>query len=173
MRGRQQKNMHPYNITYYNKVRRIIPSAMWYSPLTGAALQQQQIGHNSTWLWVSPIPAAPLSLVHLHRSEKQLRKEKTVKQKTDEDRWTATVGVSEMDSNWPAAWPELSPRWPAWPGPKGWTLLPGGAWAMCTLPPLTCTWHARYLTDKDITLVMTKGAKNKGLNLGLLHISQH
>ncbi len=53
---------------------------MGYSPLIGAAQQPQQIGRNSTWLWVSPIPASPLSLVHLHQSEKQMRKMKiTVK----------------------------------------------------------------------------------------------
>lgn len=52
-----------------------------------------------------------------------------------------------METHWPAAWSEQSPRWPTWPGPTGWT--PGGAWAMCTSPPWTCTWLARYLTDKD------------------------
>lgn len=47
---------------------------MWYSPLTGATRQPRQIGHNPTWPWGSPIPASPLSLVHLHRSEEQMSK---------------------------------------------------------------------------------------------------
>lgn len=46
---------------------------MWYSPPIGAAQQPQPIGHSSTWLWVSPNSASPLSLVHLHQSEKQMR----------------------------------------------------------------------------------------------------
>lgn len=118
-----------------------------YSPLTGAALQPQQIGHNSTWRWESPVSVAPLSWVHLHQSEKQMGKIKAVKKKRKKKRQEQmSRRVCVLATHWPTAWFEECPHWPAWPGPRGWT--PDGAWAMCTSPPWTCTWLAHDLTDK-------------------------
>lgn len=46
-----------------------LPEQEQHSPRTGAALPPQQTGHSSTSLWGSPVPAGPLSSVHLHRSD--------------------------------------------------------------------------------------------------------
>ena len=137
---------------------------MWYSPLTGATRQPQQIGHNPTWPWGSPAPASPSSLVHLHRSEQQTsNSELIIRQRSDEK--LPFVHVTWCESNWPEAWSEESLRWPTWSGPTGWIRLPGGAWATRTSPPWSGTWLARYLLhNTDIKPVAKKRKSSASWN---------
>lgn len=130
-----------------------------YSPLTGAALQPQLIGHNSTWRWESPVSVAPLSWVHLHQSEKQMGKKKGSKKKkkarTDEQTRRCLGNTLTNSLVW-----RVSPL-----ARVTWTQGMDSWWGM---------GHV-YFTTLDLYLTCTlsdrQGKKNKVINLCSVFIS--